>query len=162
SRTAGWLTADAFWFAGLFLAEGSRSGSTLQIAGHIKEEARLARIRDIVAHYGGSARSYNHKSKTQNNPIPNLGRFFLLQALIAGRTAKDKRLRPWTWHFRDWALKEIARGYLEGDGCIDGQRVRLGFCRNYSLERDLRTLAARLGATLTLKPNTSTAGGKTF
>jgi DNA modification methylase len=162
NRPAGWLTPEAFWFAGLFLAEGSRSGATIQISGHVKEEFRLARLRDLVAHYGGTARAYNHVGKSQNIHIDSIGLSAVLDALIAGRTAKDKHLRPSAWHYRNWALAELARGYLDGDGAQDGTRIRLGFCRNYSLERDLRTLSTRLGATLTLKPSMSKSHGKAF
>ena len=163
-RPSGWLTEDAFWFAGLFLAEGSRSGQTIQIAGHIKETKRLARIQSLVAHYGGSARAYNHKGNAQNIHIDSVGLSAVLQALVAGRSAKDKRLHPDAWHYRDWALQKIVHGYLEGDGHNDEKngRIRLDFCRNYSLERDLRTLAARLGATLTLNPSTAKFRGRSF
>jgi hypothetical protein len=56
---------------------------------------------------------------------------------------------------------EASRRGADGDGHDDEEngRWRLGFCRNYSLERDLRTLAARLGATLTLKPGIATYQG---
>ena len=44
-------------------------------------------------------------------------------------------------------------GYLSGDGHWDAanNRWRLSFTRNYNLERDLRTVCARLGLHLTLK-----------
>ncbi len=155
SLPAGWLTPEAFWFAGLYLAEGSMTGDTIQISGHVKEQSRLARLRDLVAHYGGSARAYNHKGNSQAIHIDSVALRAVLDTLLAGRVAKDKHLHPRAWHYRDWALKGIALGYLEGDGHVDGSRIRLGFCRNYALERDLRCLAARLGATLILKPSVS-------
>ena len=153
-RQAEWLTPDAFWFAGLYLAEGSRSGDTIQISGHVKETGRLARLRALVLHYGGYVRAYNHQGNAQHIHIDSPALAAVLKTLIAGHVAHDKHLSPSAWAYRDWALKEIATGYLEGDGAFDraNDRWRLGFCRNYALERDLRALAARLGASITLTP----------
>jgi DNA modification methylase len=151
-RPQGWITDEAFWFAGLYLAEGSRSGETIQISGHVNEaDERLRRLRALVSHYGGSARAYT-AGNTHNIHIDSIGISAVLRSLIAGKTAKDKRLAPAAWQYPNWQLRQIVEGYLHGDGHVDGDRVRLGFCRNYDLERDLRCLAARLGATLTLKP----------
>jgi DNA modification methylase len=157
----GWITDNAFWFAGLYLAEGSRSGETIQIAGHIKEVTRAERIKRLVEHYGGSARVYNHKGNSQSIHVDSVGLAAIVKTLVAGRTAKDKHLAPAAWQYSDWCLQQFVFGYLEGDGHHDlaNERVRLGFCRNYALERDLRCLAARLGATLTL--NLSTAKNQT-
>jgi hypothetical protein len=84
----------------------------------------------------------------------------LIDSYIGGRVAIDKHLRVAAWRLPNDALARIIQGYLNGDGSRDPQcaleRWRLGFCRNYALERDLRTAAARLGATLTLKPDTAT------
>jgi DNA modification methylase len=153
-KTAGWLTDDAFWFAGLYLAEGSRSGETIQVAGHVKESDRLARLRSFIAHYGGSARVYD-KGNNRAIHIDSIAAAAVLRTLIGGHTAKDKHLTPAAWLFSNWHLSKLVEGYLHGDGHEDGTRVRLGFCRNYALERDLRCLAARLGATLTLNPATT-------
>ena len=149
--TAGWLTEDALWFAGLYLADGSRSGETIQIAGHIRESARWPRIEALVTHYGGSARRYT-KGNSESICVDSIGLDAVVRHLIAGRTAKDKHLTGRAWQLRDWSLKRLAEGYLEGDGHTEPTRIRLGFCRNYSLERDLRCLGARLGAVVVIKP----------
>ena len=47
------IDADAAWFAGLYVAEGSRAGDTIQIAGHVKERERWRRVQAIAAKYGG-------------------------------------------------------------------------------------------------------------
>ena len=61
-------------------------------------------------------------------------------------------------------LKELICGYFDGDGHYDNDnnRIRLGFTRNYDLERDLRILASRLGAELTLNLSHSKIGDKTY
>lgn len=155
-KPAGWLTPEALWFAGLYLAEGSKFGETIQISGHAREAKRWQRIQALADHYGASARLY----EDGNEQLIHLDRAgainAILATLIGGRTAKDKHLAAATWSCGNWALKLIAEGYLEGDGHSDENRIRLGFTRNYALERDLRCLAARLGATLTLKPTFAT------
>jgi len=147
------LDEDAAWFAGLYLAEGSRAGSTIQIAGHAKEEARWERVQRVSRKYGGSA------TRTVSGNCMNIrvyGRvlFAILDELVSGRTAHDKAFAPVVWRYSNRFLAAFVLGYLEGDGHWDAKnrRWRLGFCRNYSLERDLRVACARLGYTLTLNP----------
>ena len=86
----------------------------------------------------------------------------ILATIIGGRVANDKHLTAEVWNWSNTALEQIAAGYLGGDGHIDGDRIRLGFTRNYALERDIRTLAARLGATLTLKLSIATNQDRAF
>lgn len=154
-RPAGWLTDEAFWLAGLFLAEGNFTSrrNRMALTGHVSETDRVDRIRELISHYGGSMRVYNPKGKVQSVVVDSVGLCAVVRSLIAGRDALDKHLQPSTWHYRDWAMRKILDGYFDGDRHRDekNNRVRLGFCRNYALERDLRVLAARLGATLTLK-----------
>lgn len=152
-----WLIADAFWFAGLYLAEGhiAKDTGAIIITGHIKEADRIARLRVIVDHYGGSISVHDTTGNTQVAVIFSPALRSVLQTLIAGDTSSDKRLTAGAWACSTEGLRAIADGYLHGDGAIDGSRIRLGFCRNYSLERDIRCLASRLGATLTLKPSVS-------
>ena len=74
----------------------------------------------------------------------------ILAELVTGRTSHDKGFAPVIWRYSDRFVAAMVDGYLSGDGHADGSRWRLGFCRNYNLERDLRTACARLGYTLTL------------
>ena len=147
------LADDALWFVGLYLAEGSRSGDKIQIAGHADESNWFGRIESVAKHYGGSATKTVSGNKLC---IRVYGRLLvaLLETYIGGVDAESKHLKVAAWSLPNASLREIVNGYLDGDGHKDrdNPRYRLGFCRNYSLERDLRTLAARLSATLTLKP----------
>lgn len=146
------LDEDAAWFAGLYLAEGSRSGSALQIAGHAKEEARWDRVQRIAAKFGGSAtRTVDGNSMS----IRVYGRVLhaIVDELVSGRVAKNKGFAPVVWRYSNAFLAAMLDGYLSGDGHDEGNRWRLGFCRNYNLERDLRVASARLGYSLTLNPS---------
>jgi len=155
------LDEDAAWFAGLYLAEGSRSGRTIQISGHVKEEARWERIQYIAQKYGGSA---TRTIIGNESSIRVYGRilFAILDELVSGRVAKDKSFSPIVWRYSNRFVKAMLDGYLSGDGGWDeeNRRWRLGFTRNYSLERDLRTACTRLDYTLTLHPNTVTYKGR--
>ena len=160
--TPPWLTDDALWFAGLYLAEGSMSGETIQLTGHIKETDRWDRINRLCSHYGASCQLYECGNTQSIHIDKSASLHAVLKTIIGGRVAKDKHLAMEVWNWENNSLRLITDGYLEGDGHIDGDRIRLGFTRNYALERDLRVLASRLGATLTLKLSTAKIGDHRF
>ena len=145
------LDLDAAWFAGLYVAEGSRSGETIQISGHTKEVVRWERLRRIVESYGGSQSLYT-VDNTAHMHIRSKMLAAVLDQLVTGRVAQDKGFNPIVWRYSNNWLEELLHGYLDGDGGydVDNNRWRLGFTRNYNLERDLRVLCARLGFQLTL------------
>ena len=157
-----WLHDDALWFAGLYLAEGSMSGETIQLSGHTKERVRWQRIEELCDYYGASPRLYEN-GNIQNIHIDQAAALHaVLKTIVSGRTAKDKHLNLRVWSWGNRAIRRIIDGYLEGDGSDEGARVRLGFTRNYHLERDLRCAAARLGATITIKPTVASIGPKDY
>jgi DNA modification methylase len=151
------------WFVGMYLAAGSRSKRVIQISSHVKELERYALLQQIASEYGGSCARY----KTSENGVTiNLyGKILnaIIDTYIGGKTAKDKHLSVACWQRRDDFLRSVLQGYLEGDGHYSekNNRWRLGFTRNYNLEADLRTLCARLGIQLRLKPK-MTGKHKTF
>lgn len=157
------VTLDAAWFIGLYLAEGNKGDHSLLIAGNIKELERLERIRQVAEYYGGSV---TFGTNGNGMTIRVYGRLLvaLIDQYISGKEATDKCLKVRAWsHSNEW-LSSLLQGYLEGDGSYDkgNDRWRLGFCRNYYLERDLRVLAARLGFCLTLNLSTATCQTGTF
>lgn len=155
------LDEDAAWFAGLYIAEGSRSYRTIQIAGHRKERERWKRIQRISAKYGGNA---TRTVKGNEMSIRVYGKILnaIIDELTTGKTSKTKGVAPVVWRYSDAFLTSLLDGYLSGDGHWDvaNSRWRLGFSRNYNLERDLRALCARLEYTLTLKPSTVRYDGR--
>jgi hypothetical protein len=76
----------------------------------------------------------------------------ILDELVTGSTAKDKGFAPVVWRYSNRFIQSMIEGYLSGDGHWEenNHRWRLGFTRNYNLERDLRTACARLGWHLVL------------
>lgn len=147
------ISNGAAWFAGLYIAEGSLSNDCIQIAGHALQSERFDQVKEIAESYGGTA-TVTIEGNSQN--IRVYGKLLLacLSELVSGKTAKDKCLATTCWKYGNGFLRSILDGYLSGDGGRDegNSRWRLGFTRNYNLERDLRVLAARLGFKFSLRP----------
>jgi len=144
------------WFIGIYIAEGSRSEKVIQIAGHKNEHERLTRLREIAEAFDGSANIY---PAGENGCTINLSGAVLrgiLDRYVSAGTAHTKRLTVHAWQRSDAFLAAVVQGYLDGDGGYDAKndRWRLGFCANDEWAADLRTLAARIGASLSLRRST--------
>jgi DNA modification methylase len=155
------IDEDAAWLAGLYIAEGSMAGDTIQIAGHTKEVERWERLQKIANKYGGSITRTIDGNKMD---IRMYGKVLvaMLSELVSGKTAKNKCFAPVVWRYSNKFIESILDGYLSGDGHYEKQndRWRLGFTRNYNLERDLRTACSRLGYRLTLNLSTVLYNGR--
>jgi len=157
------IGTDAAWFVGLYLAEGSRSEDTIQISGNASEIVRWKRVLRIAHDYGCTA---TRTIDGNNMTIRVYGKMMnsLINTFISGKVAKNKGLTSRCWKYSNVFLRSLLDGYLSGDGAWDKEnnRWRLGFTRNYNLERDIRTLSARLGFSLTLNTSTATFDGREF
>lgn len=144
---------DIGWLVGLYVAEGSRSGTTVQIAGHVNETERHARLARIAKALDGTSHVYQ---TSEGGATCNLSGSVILAVIdryVSQGTAHTKRLRKAAWQRGNGFLQAIVEGYISGDGHHDkaNGRWRLGFCANDEWASDLRTLAARLGAKLSLR-----------
>ena len=153
-------------FIGLYLAEGSKGGNgdTIQIASHIKEKGRFEFLSNLASAYHGKSYLFAKEGKAATLNINSKVLMGILDTYIFGNSAKTKHLTNACWQRSNEFLYALLMGYLEGDGHYDAenQRYRLGFTRNYSLERDLRVICARLGFQLTLNMAHSKMGDRTF
>jgi DNA modification methylase len=154
---------DIGWFVGLYIAEGSQSDGTIQIASHAAEIKRFERVRSLALAYDGYATMNgcggNSATINVNSPVL-LG---ILNAYVSGRTAHDKHLSPRCWKRSDGFLRAVMDGYLSGDGHLrENGRWVLGFCQNDSLASELRVLAARIGASVRLRRAVHTMGNRKF
>ena len=145
------LTNDVLWLMGLYIAEGSHSEDTIQLSLCADELKWVDRIKNAVESLGGTI-AYNIDGNSLNVRIYSKIFESVLSQYIGGRTSKDKHLNSICWKLSNEKLKEIVNGYLDGDGHYEPEnnRWRLGFTLNRLLEKDLRTLAARFNAKLTL------------
>ena len=155
---------DIGWFVGLYLAEGSRSNDCIQIAGHVKEEERRIKLAAIAQRYGANVRAHHGGGMKESINLYSKVLNAIIDTYLGGKTAKDKHLSNACWQRSNAFLKSLLDGYLSGDGGYDkaNNRWRLGFTRNYYLEADLRTLCARLGYHLTIKPGVAKIGDKEY
>jgi hypothetical protein len=155
---------DAAWLAGLYLAEGwGVERGKIYLAGHSKEYYRWIRVQHIVKSYGGKC---TLTTNGNNQTIKIYGKVIcaIISELVSGHNAKNKGIAPVVWRYDDDFLRSFMSGYLGGDGHEDkpNRRWRLGFTRNYNLERDIRTVCARLGWALTLNSWCNKFDGKKF
>lgn len=146
------MPEDLAWFSGLFLAEGSFSDDAIQISGHVKETLRHDRLQRIAEKYGGTFVNRHH-GKAASVVVHGDVLHGAIRHFIKGERAHGKHIHPRVWRLPTRVLRAFLDGYLAGDGHFDAinNRWRLGFCANHAWANDLRTLAARIGATLTLK-----------
>lgn len=154
---------DIGWFVGLYIAEGSQSDGTIQIASHIKETERFATLQRIATAYDGYAfscqTSENGMTIAINSPILR----GVLESYIAGTDAKTKHLHARCWKRSNQFLQSVLMSYLNADGHkVDGNRYRLGFTKNDALAQDLRTLSARLGYSFRLRRCKHVMGDRSF
>lgn len=146
------LTKDVLWLIGLYIAEGSHSGKTIQLSLNADEKKWMSRIKKTIENLCGTMHYHIYGNKLACD-IESRVFEGILETYIGGKTAKNKHLKNIVWALPNKALGNIMRGYLDGDGHYENgnNRFRLGFTYNPYLEMDIRTLAARLGATITLK-----------
>lgn len=152
------------WLAGLYIAEGSKSDTTIQIAGHVKETGRFQRLCEIAESYHGTCRVHHVGGNKATIHIYGPVLEGILDTYVSGHTAYDKHLDPRCWQRSNSFLRAILDGYLSGDGHFDVKngRWRIAFTANDNLAADLRTLCARLGLSLRLRRTSHTLNGIKF
>jgi hypothetical protein len=144
---------DIGWLVGLYIAEGSRSQTTIQFAGHIKEDARHARLARIAAAYDATFAVYQTSENGVTANIHGSVIGGILDRYVSAGTAHTKRLRLAAWQRTDSFLAAVVEGYLDGDGHYEAKndRWQISFTANDEWAADMRTLAARLGVRARLR-----------
>ncbi len=141
------------WFVGLYIAEGCKHKAQINIAGHVKEEERLAKLQAIATAYHGHCNWQRRPGNGCNISLHGPMLHGILETYVSGEGAGGKHLNVRCWERSDTFLMAVLEGYLSGDGHFDeqNQRWRLGFTRNDNLAQDMRTLCGRLGVVLRLR-----------
>lgn len=137
---------------GWYLAEGSRSGDTIQFSLNTDERWMSADLRRFAEYYGGSHHDHVYGNSLHvclESKVVNA----ILDTYISGNGSHYKHLTNAAWQRNNAFLDDILTGYLEGDGHHrqETDEWRLGFCNNDSLACDLRTICARLGYSIRMK-----------
>lgn len=163
-REPAWLPDYSIgWFVGLYIAEGSQSEGTIQIASHVKEQKRLERLQAIAKALDGYCFSYQtseHGMTINLNSPVLLG---VIKTYVSGKGAKRKHLHVRCWARSNKFLDGVLQGYLEGDGHRrKNDSWRLSYTNNDALTSDLRTLCARLGFSIRLKRCKHQCGDRFF
>jgi hypothetical protein len=152
------------WVCGLYLAEGSRNRFRhMRFAGHRDQTVyRLPALQRFAEAYHGTVWAHVGRGNAASIQVEGGIPYAVVNAYVGGSSARTKHLKPACWDRSDDFLRALLDGYLAGDGSRDvaNDRWRLAFTRNDALAADLRTLAARLGATLTLQATSTAAWGK--
>lgn len=152
------------WLTGLFIAEGSRSGNTIQFSGHINDPSRVTTMERVAAAYHATVAV--HQTSENGVTLNVHGRVVdaILRTYVTGEGARGKHLSTAAWQRSDKFLLGVAEGYLEGDGHWDDQngRWRLAFTANDAWASDLRTLGARLGSSVRLRRANHSCAGRPF
>jgi DNA modification methylase len=153
------------WIAGRYLADGSMHNDRITLACHADEADDLAQVAgDFARSLHGSAVAHRTRGKAAvvavNGPLSAA----VIRAYVYGDSAHTKGIRSRAWRRSNAFLRALLDGYLSGDGHYEAanHRWRLGFTRNDRLAADLRTLAARLGCSLTLRATTGTGFGRSW
>lgn len=151
------------WFVGLYIAEGSQSNGTIQIASNLAEDERFERLKELTLQYDGHIAKHQTSEHGMTININSPVLLGILRAYVSGKDAKTKHLQVRCWARSNVFLVGILDGYLDGDGHFRGNgQWRLGFCKNDNLVSDLRTLCARLGYSVRLKRCQHTLNGRKF
>lgn len=134
------------WFVGLFIAEGSFSGDTIQIASHAEEQNRFNALQALAAQWGGTCRMYRTGGNSATINLTSKALQGVLATYVRGTCAKTKHLSPRAWKESNQFLQSLLDGYLSGDGHYDttADRWRVNTTDNPGWMQDLRTMSARL------------------
>ena len=151
------------WFVGLYIAEGSQSGGTIQIASHTGETERVQRLKALADAVDGHCFTYQTSEQGMTININSPVLLGVLKAYVSGKTAKDKHPHTRCWVRSNDFLHAMLQGYLDGDGCKSSTgRWRVAFTKNDELAEDLRLICTRLGHSLRLRRCKHTMGDQQF
>lgn len=143
-----YISEEAQWFIGLYLAEGSMSNKKMQIASHKKETYRIEKIDLLCKQYGGTYFVYNEpNSNSMSIVVSSSILYSIVFEYIVGDSSYNKHFTSKFWNMNNKFIKNVFHSYLDGDGSYDekNNRYGLGFTgKNDSLQNDIRTICSKL------------------
>ena len=140
------LTKEFGWLCGIYLADGSLNGNTVQIC---KVHPRVEeKIREISAQYDWDVTIRKYQGEygpSKNNNIHNKSlKDFLLKHFSTG--SYDKKIHANVFHSNIEYIRGVVGGYFDGDGnmSVERQQIRVG-SRSKELIHDIARLLAYCG-----------------
>ena len=140
------LTKEFGWLCGIYLADGSLNGNTVQICKiHPRVEEK---IREISAQYDWDVTIRKYQGEygpSKNNNIHNKSlKDFLLKHFSTG--SYDKKIHANVFHSNIEYIRGVVGGYFDGDGnmSVERQQIRVG-SRSKELIHDIARLLAYCG-----------------
>lgn len=154
------------WFIGYYIANGSMSGHKIQISTHVDKTFVLDNIDMLCKQYNAKYFIYDKPdSKAREIVISSQMILGALSEYVAGHNAEGKHLSTKCWNTNYEFLKNILKGYLDGDGSYDvkNDRYRINFTRkNYMLANDIKTLCNILNYSISMSKGHTKFNGKEY
>jgi DNA-directed RNA polymerase beta' subunit len=140
------LTKEFGWLCGIYLADGSLNGNTVQICKiHPRVEEKIKEIAELYD-WDITIRKYEGEyGPSKNNNIHNKSlKDFLLKQFSTG--SYDKKIHSNVFHSNIEFIRGVVGGYFDGDGniSVERQQIRVG-SRSKDLIHDIARLLAYCG-----------------
>jgi DNA-directed RNA polymerase beta' subunit len=140
------LTKEFGWLCGIYLADGSLNGNTVQICKiHPRVEEKIKKIAELYD-WDITIRKYQGEyGPSKNNNIHNKSlKDFLLKQFSTG--SYDKKIHSNVFHSNIEFIRGVVGGYFDGDGniSVERQQIRVG-SRSKDLIHDIARLLAYCG-----------------
>lgn len=149
------LSENMAWFIGLYLAEGSMSNHKIQISSNTNETFRIDRIKELCSEYDGKYHIYiKPNSNTMTINVSSIIIEAYLNKYLKGNDCYSKAFTNSFFNLSNKLIEIAFMSYLNADGGKDlkNKRYRIGFTgKNRQLERDIRTICAKLNLRVTIK-----------
>lgn len=158
------------WLVGICAASGSISKDSVRFHVSTKETVLAARIQGIASKFGVDAAIRINKSKPNASVVHCNGKCLVGMMLhfLNGSGSRSVRLSVNSWRQSPDFLKQVLKGYLDGNGSRVTRKGRKPFYslaftgKNRELANDLKTLCAILDYRCKIAPGTATVNGKTY
>jgi ribonucleoside-diphosphate reductase alpha chain len=156
-RTGIVVDADLAWLFGLFIAQGSVSGTDIRFTLGLHHQDQAEKVQHLLLHYFGleATRINTHHEERNANWLTVRTHSKILAGWLIdnfGKGAKGKFLPYWLMTAPAYVQAAFLQGVADGDGTpVNGDQVRIVLV-NESLVRQLFELARRLDFYPNLRP----------
>lgn len=147
------IDPELLWLCGLYLACGERVKGRYEFHINVEQERLVDRIDSIMRTYGGGMECLdNHDKiivKIDSDMVADV-----ISTATWGNSSSEKCLFYGCWNLSNGELRQLMTGYFQGIGYsgVDYDGIKIPYDpKNHYWRMNLRSLAARLGAYITVK-----------